>query len=106
SMPFVRIRDSRSSSAEWDCRHAHSECVLSRGRVERSHPRAIVVRHPRYLRDVASRLQLTSIALEVLDEVAAVLKGIHDVAEGVRVLEAEGVSELVEAREVDDGVAK
>ena len=68
--------------------------------------RGIRVRQARVRGDVGARLQLPAVAHEVLDDVAAVAEGIHDVAEVAGVFEAEGVSELVEARQVDDGVAE
>ena len=58
--------------------------------VQRSHLCDIGLRHARGLRDVVSGLQQTPVAAEVLDEVAAVQEGVHDVAEVLSVLAQAG----------------
>ena len=56
--------------------------------------------------NIGARLQLPAVAHEVFDEVAAVLEGIHDVGELVGVPQPERVAQLVDAGQVDDGVAQ
>ena len=58
------------------------------GIVERPQLRDVVRRRNRQRRNVRTRFQLAPIALEVLDEVAAVLERVHDVAEVVGPLAA------------------
>src|SRR5688500_5529161 len=56
--------------------------------------------------DVGAAADLPAVATEVLDDVAAVPEEIHDVVERRGVRQAERVSELVEAGQVDDAFAQ
>jgi hypothetical protein len=56
--------------------------------------------------DVGAGRELAAVAVEVLGDIAAVLEAVHDVVEIGGVGEAESVAGLVEAGEVDDGVAE
>src|SRR5437870_10496247 len=58
------------------------------------------------LRDVVARLQLRAIAVEEAGNVSAIPEEEHDVGEVLRVLEADRVPELVDARQVDDRFAE
>ena len=53
-----------------------------------------------------ARAKLTAIAAEELHDVAAVAEEVHDVVERGGVREAERVTELVQAGQVDDGLAE
>ena len=56
--------------------------------------------------DVVARIQLQAIDVEEIDDVAAEAEVIHHIGESIRVREAERVTDLMQAGEIDDRLAK
>src|SRR4249919_4250787 len=75
-------------------------------RVKRPQALHVPGRQACHFRNVFTRPDLRAIPAEELHDIAAIAKEIHDVAEIARVLEAERVTELVNASQVDDRVSK
>ncbi len=56
--------------------------------------------------DIRSGFQQTPVTVEVFDQIAAVLKAVHDVGEMRCVLQTERVPAFVQAGQINDGVAQ
>ena len=68
--------------------------------------RYVVGRESGEFGNIGARRQLVPIALEVCREVASISEVVHDVFVVRRVLEAKRMPYFVDARKVDNGVAK
>lgn len=75
-------------------------------RVDGPETRDIGIREAGNRGDIVSRAKLRTITAEVLDDVSAVAKEKHDVAKIARVVEPQGVTELVQAGQIDNGIAQ
>ena len=56
--------------------------------------------------DIGARFQLPAVAIEVAEDVSAVLEAVHDIGEGGGVAQAERVPAFVQAGEIDDALAE